>query len=363
MVRAMVVNKLGGGFSLSNVDLALPVGREVLIDVKASGLCHSDHSAMRFDIGFPAPSVLGHELAGVVASVGPDVTEFDVGDHVVGSVLRYCGRCVNCITGEVGLCLNPDTTLRAPEEPPRITRDGDAVAQGMGLGGFAERALVHENQLVRIPEQVPWPQAALLGCGVITGAGAVLNTADVLAGDTVAVIGAGGVGLNAISAAVVAGAASIIAIDIADVTLERAKRFGATHVINSTAVDAVAALRDIVPGGVRHAFDLVGIPEATQSGWDMIAKGGVLYLVGMGSPESALSINNLEAMRMRKSVHGVYYGSANPKRDIPMIAGLYLQGRFNLDDLVSREIALDEVNEGYEMLARPDVTRVVITRF
>lgn len=362
-MKAMVVNEFGGGFHLAEVQIADPIGREVLADVKASGLCHSDLSAMRFDLGIPAPSVLGHEMAGVVTAVGPEVSEFAVGDHVVGCLVQYCGKCEKCLVGEVGLCRNPEATLRGPDEEPRLSRDGESLTQGMGIGGFAEQALVHENQLVKLPNDMPWPQAALLGCGVATGAGAALNAADVQAGDSVAVIGAGGVGLNAVSGSVIAGATEIIVIDISDDKLETAKRFGATHVINSTTEDVVARVQEITGGGVDFAFDVVGLPATAQQGYDILAKGGALFLIGLGTPESELPVTLVDAITTLKSVHGVYMGSTNPKRDLAMYADLYMQDRFNLDDLVSKEISLDQVNEGYEALKDSNLTRIVITSF
>lgn len=361
-MKAMVVREYGAGFFLEEVQIAAPVGREVLVDVKASGLCHSDVSAMKYDLGFPAPSVLGHEAAGIVAAVGPDVTEFFPGDHVVGCLVQYCGKCKQCITGNVGLCLHPEATVRAEGEVSRLSSEGGALTQGMGLGGFAEQALVHENQLVKLPESMPWAQAALLGCGVATGAGAVLTAAKVPQGSSVAIIGAGGVGLNAISGAVIAGASKIIVIDITDDKLETAKKFGATDVVNSATEDAVARVIELT-GGVDYAFDFVGFAPTAQSGWDMLAKGGELYLIGLGSPTSELNLKLVDAITTRKSVHGVYMGSTNPKRDLAMYADLYLQGRFNLDDLVSKEISLSEVNEGYESLKEPGMNRVVITSF
>lgn len=361
-MKAMVVNGYGEGFHLEDVEIAQPIGREVLIQVKASGLCHSDLSAMRYNLGFPAPSVLGHEVAGEVIAVGPDVSEFAAGDHVVGCLVQYCGKCSGCLSGDLGLCEHPEATMRTPEQEPRLSRNGEPLTQGMALGGFAEQALIHENQLVKLPTEMPWAHAALLGCGVATGAGAAINAANVQAGDTVAVIGAGGVGLNVISGAVIAGATKIIAIDIADDKLEKAKKFGATHVINSSTEDVVARVHELT-GGVNFAFDVVGFPATAQTGWDVLGKGGALYLIGMGSPESALDIKIIDAIVTRKSVHGVYMGSTNPKHDLAMYADLYLQGRFNLDDLVSKEIALDQVNEGYEALKDPSLTRVVITSF
>lgn len=360
-MKASVVREFGGGFHTEDVQIDDPIGREVLVDVKASGLCHSDELVQSANIGTDVPMVLGHEVAGIVIAVGEQVRDIAVGDHVVGCLLQFCGACVKCLTGKVGLCEHPEATVR----PGRLRdADGHELSQGMGLGGFAERALIHENQLAKVPDAMPFPQAALLGCGVVTGAGAVMNTANVQAGDTVAIIGTGGVGTNAISGAVLAAAGRIIAIDVADDKLETARRFGATDTVNSRTTDAVAAVRELTNGhGVDHVFDFVGIPAVTRSGFDMLAQGGGLYLIGVLDPTNRVEVSSLELLNGRKRIEGVYMGSTNPKRDIPMIAELYLSGRYELDALVSRTVSIDEVQSGYEALADPTINRVVITTF
>ncbi|MEV0692540.1 Zn-dependent alcohol dehydrogenase [Streptomyces sp. NPDC050388] len=362
-MKALVVEAFGAPFTLADVDLADPIGREVLVEVKASGLCHSDLAAAQHDLGLPVPSVLGHEVAGVVVGLGPDVTEFAVGDHVVGCLVQYCARCDRCLSGRINQCRHPEATLRGADQPPRLSLNGKPLFQGMGLGGFAEQCLVHESQLVRLPDLMPFPQAALMGCGVATGAGAVVNTARVQAGETVVVMGCGGVGLNAISGAVTAGATTIVAVDVADEKLETARRFGATHTVNSRTTDPVEAVREITGDGADAVFDFVGMPQVTKQGWEMATKGGGLYLIGSIDPETSLTFTSIDAVVSQKRVQGVYMGSTVPKRDLPMYAELYLAGRFNLDDLVSKEISLDQVNEGYQALRDPNMTRVVITSF
>ena len=235
--------------------------------------------------------------------------------------------------------------------------------QGLGLGGFAARALIHENQLAALPKAVPFAPAALLGCGVVTGAGAVLNTAGVSAGDTVVIFGAGGVGLNAVSGARIAGASRIVVIDIQPGRLEVAKQFGATDVIDSTVDKTVEAVRDLLPGGADHVFDFVGLKSVAEEGLAMLGVGGGLYLIGVARPEVSLDLNIFNAIGGQKRVQGVNFGSTNVKRDIPMYAELYLQGRMNLDDLVSRRIALRDVNEGYAALKDGSLNRVVVTSF
>ncbi len=361
-MKALVVNALGGRFEPDDVEIAAPIGREVLVDVQASGLCHTDVLFATNNI-IPMPAVLGHEVAGIVAEVGPDVQQFKIGDHVVGSLVQSCGACARCLSGRSFQCQHPESTLRRPTDPPRISRHGVGVFQGLGLGGFAERALIHENQLAILPKEMPFAQASLLGCGVVTGAGAVLNTAQVSAGETVVIVGAGGVGLNAISGARIAGASRIVVIDIQPKRLEAAKHFGATDVVDSSKTNPVEAVRGFLPGGADHVFDFVGSKAVAEQGLAMLGVGGGLYLVGVTKPEVNLELNIFDAIGGQKHVEGVNFGSTNFKRDIPMYAALYLQGRMNLDDLVSKRISLREVNDGYAALQDGSLNRVVVTSF
>jgi S-(hydroxymethyl)glutathione dehydrogenase/alcohol dehydrogenase len=362
LMKALVVNALGRSFDLEDVDVAAPIGREVLIEVRASGLCHTDLLFATNNIA-PLPAVFGHEVCGVVAQIGPDVTQFRVGDHVVGSLIQSCGSCARCQSGLSFQCLHPEATLRRPGDAPRLSRHGAALFQGMGLGGFAERALIHENQLALVPKEMPFAQAALLGCGVVTGAGAVLNTADVRSGDAVVIFGAGGVGLNAVSGARIACASRIVVIDLQPKRLEAAKLFGATDVIDSTKADPVEAVRDLLPCGADHVFDFVGLKTVAEQGLAILGAGGGLYLVGVAKPEVSLDVNIFDAIGGQKRVQGVNFGSTNFKRDIPVLADLYLQGRLNLDDLVSKRIALRDVNDGYAALKDGTINRVVVTSF
>lgn len=361
-MKALVLNAVGQRFAVDELDISKPVGHEVLLDVKASGLCHTDLLFASHDIA-PTPSVLGHEVAGIVVATGPDVTQLQAGDHAVGSLAQACGGCARCLSGRPFQCQYPESTLRRSDAPPRLSRNGLAVFQGYGLGGFAEQALIHENQLALVPKEMPFAQAALLGCGVVTGAGAVLNTASVRAGDSVVIFGAGGVGLNAISGARLAGASRIVVIDIQEKRLEAARRFGATDVIDSSKAKPVEAVRDLLPNGADHVFDFVGLKAVAEEGLAMLAVGGGLYLVGVSKPEVDVSVNIFGAIGGQKRVVGVNYGSTNAKRDIPMYAQLYLQGRLNLDDLVSKEISLSDVNDGYSMLKGGALNRVVVTSF
>ena len=361
-MKALVVNALGGGFDVEDIRIAAPIGREVLVDVRASGLCHTDLLFATHDF-VPLPAVLGHEVSGVVAAVGPDVGQLRVGDHVVGSLAQACGACARCLAGRSFQCRRPESTLRRATDAPRLSRNGVALLQGFGLAGFAERALIHENQLAVVPKELPFAQAALLGCGVVTGAGSVLNTANVSAGDTVVIFGAGGVGLNAVSGARIAGASKIVVIDIQPKRLEEARRFGATDVVDSAQTNSVDAVRGLLPAGADHVFDFVGLKAVAEQGLEMLGAGGGLYLVGVARPDVEIGINIVNAIGGQKRVQGVNLGSTNAKRDIPMYAELYLQGRMNLDDLVSRTISLRDVNDGYESLKSGALNRVVVTSF
>jgi S-(hydroxymethyl)glutathione dehydrogenase/alcohol dehydrogenase len=364
-MKAAILNSLDGTFQIEEIEIDAPRGREVLVEVKASGLCHSDLHFAEQDFGVPLPAVLGHELAGVVLAIGPEAREFAVGDHVVGSLIQFCGHCRACISGRTYQCTHPEETLRDdPDHAHRLTRDGDGVTQVFGTGAFAERALVHENQLALVPKELPFAQASLLGCGTITGAGAAINTAAVRPGDTVAVIGIGGVGLNVISGAKLAGAARIVAIDMQPKKEELARRFGATDFIDASAGDSVEAVRMLIDGGVDHAFEVVGIKTTSEQAIKMACKGGGAYLIGVHSPMKTIDVNvTIDLLTNQVDLRGVYMGSSNIKHDIPMYAQLYLQGKLNLDDLISREINIGEINDAYKELKQGAIARSVITSF
>ena len=365
MTKASVSLGHGQGFAEHTVTLAAPIGREVRVEVRASSLCHSDLHLVETDFGVPMPAVFGHEVAGVVTAVGLDVTTINLGDHVVACLVRFCGLCLDCVSGRSYACSNPQATLRKANEPARLTfQDGSPINQAHGIGGFAAEVLVHENQLAVVNRQIPFPQASLLGCGTVTGAGAAINSARVRVGDTVAVIGTGGVGLNTISGARLAGALRIIAIDIDDKKLEVARRFGATDTVNSRNVDAVAEVQRLLGGGVQHAFEVIGLEQTQKQAIDMVRSGGGAYFVGLAKPSAQISIgSSLEMLRAHSPITGVHMGSTNLKKDIPMYADLYVQGRLNLDDLISQEIGLGDVNAAYEQLKRGEVIRSVITSF
>ncbi|MDO9368458.1 MAG: Zn-dependent alcohol dehydrogenase [Sphingopyxis sp.] len=362
-MKAAVLNSFNGTFDIEDIEIDNPLGREVLVEVKACGLCHSDLHLAEANFGTALPAVLGHEVAGVVVSVGPDVRDFIPGDHVVGSLIQSCGHCRSCRAGRSYQCERPHETLRSAEDGQRLSKDGQPVTPGMGTAGFAERALIHENQLVKVPQELPFAQASLLGCGVITGAGAVINTAGVRPGESVAVIGVGGVGLSAIAGARLAGAERIIAIDIVPEKEELARRFGATDFIASHGIDPVAAVDTLVPGGVDHAFEVIGLVPTSQQAVAMVRNGGGAYLIGLHRPGMEMALQGLDLIIRQVRVQGVYMGSSNIRHDVPMFADLYLQGRFNLDDLISEEINISQINEAYDKLKHGAIARSIITSF
>ncbi|MFV0374726.1 Zn-dependent alcohol dehydrogenase [Microbacterium sp.] len=359
-MRAAVLKAIGEPLQLTDLTVDEPTGKEVRVRVRASGLCHSDLTVSTNDLGFPLPMVMGHEVAGVIDAVGDAVDGFAVGDRIAVCSETWCGECANCRRGQTFRCSNPMAIRRSPDQPSRLTDGTERVQAFLGVGGFAEQVIVHQNNLIPIPDDLPFDRAALLGCGVATGAGAALNSADVRRGDSVAVMGCGGVGLNTIQGAAIAGAQRVIAIDLADDKLELARRFGATDVINAAEVDPVAAVSEITGGvGVTYTFEVTGTKNAAITCMDMLAVGGTTFIIGVQKPGTVFELP-FTYFFDQKAMRGVAMGSTNPKVDLPRYADLYLQGRFNLDDLVGRTISLDDVNDAYADLQRGSVARSVI---
>lgn len=362
-MKAALINEIGGRFEIEDVQIADPLGHEILVEIRASGLCHSDLSTAKWGFGIPVPMLAGHEPAGVVVAVGPDVRSLKVGDHVVASTIGACGTCPACYAGRPWVCSATASMARSEELAPRVMRDGQSVVQVGAVGAFAEQMLVHENYAVQIPEEIPFDRACLLGCGVATGVGAVLNSAQVRAGDTVAVIGCGGVGLNAVQGARLAGARRIIAIDLVPHKLELARVFGATDTISGRSDDVAGQVRELTGGlGVDHAFEVIGLSATLRQAVDLVRTGGTAYAVGMPKPGSTLEVDiTADLFFAQKNVRGVYMGSTNLKKDIPFYADLYLQGRLNLDDLVSQSLSLHDINAGFEAMEGGTIARSVIT--
>lgn len=357
---AAILHSSPGVLSIEEVRVDDPGPREVLVGIKAAGLCHSDLHHLVRETGIPTPTVLGHEVAGVVEAIGAAVTYVTPGDHVVGFPSPYCGKCEWCLSGRPTLCPQP-TTQRGPGEAPRLRlADGQPCSQHGGLGAFAERMLVHEDTLVRIGKTVPLESAALVGCGVATGVGAVIRTAKVPVGATVAVVGCGGIGLSCVQGANIAGASRIIGIDVSDGKLELARSLGATDVINSAGGDALMQLEALLPGdgGVDYSFEAVGIKETFELAFALLRPGGTATMVGVGAGTFEIPARPLQLGE--RKVQGSLMGSLRFRQDIPMLLALYESGRLRLDEMVSNRVSLDEINSGYAAITRGNVARSVI---
>lgn len=332
--------------------------REVLVQTAAAGVCHSDLHYIQGKYRTRTPTVVGHEASGVVLEVGSDVTYVKPGDHVVTCLSVFCGVCEYCTSGQLVLC-SKRATRRGRGKPQRLKRGGEDLSQFLDVSAFAERMLVHENAVAKIGKDIPLDRAALLGCAVTTGLGAVLRTAQVRAGSTVAVIGAGGVGLNVIQGAALAGAAKVIVVDRLDDKLEMAKGFGATHVVNASEGDAVQAVKDITGDGVDYAFEAIGLKPTTEQAFAMLRPGGTAVVVGMIPLGISIEIPGVDFMYEKKLV-GSLMGSNQFRTDMPRYAELYTQGRLKLDELVSARVPLEQVNEAFAEMERGSVARSVI---
>jgi S-(hydroxymethyl)glutathione dehydrogenase / alcohol dehydrogenase len=302
---------------------------------------------------------MGHESAGVVEAVGSDVTYVKPGDHVITCLSVFCGDCDFCLAGRPDLCQSL-VVRRSAEERPRLSEGGVPVAQFAQLGSFAEQLLVHEHAVVKIANEMPLDRAALIGCGVVTGLGAVFNTARVPAGATVAVIGCGGIGLNCVQGARLAGASRIIAVDRLDSKLDLATEFGATHVVNASSDDAVAEVIELSGGGVEYAFEAIGLAATAQQAWKMLIRGGTATVIGMIPVGDVVQLPGHEFLSAKR-IQGSTMGSNRFRVDMPRYVELYLQGRLKLDELVSARIRLDDINEGFKTLQGGEVARSVVT--
>ena len=359
-MRAAVLVDDSDQLQMADVEHDDPIGREVLMRSVAAGLCHSDYHYLDGTLNRPRPVILGHEGAGVVEAIGPDVRDISVGDHVVTCLVMGCGECIRCAAGEPTACLQPQVTKRPSGSRPRLTLDGVSVGQMANVGSLADHILLDERAVTAVNNDIPLELACILGCAVVTGLGAVFNTAKVQPGESVAVIGCGGVGLNVIQGARLAGATRIIAIDANAGKLDRARHLGATHTIDASAVDAVAAMRDITGPGADHVFEVVGRPALVRQAFEMAAPGRAAYLVGIQSDDAELSLP-VTGFRRGKRMVGVFMGDTNPRVDIPRYADLWRSGQLDLSGLISHTLPLDEVNHGFAMMMSGESARTVIT--
>jgi len=358
-MKAAVMRANKTPLSIEDVAIAKPGPREVLVHTRACGVCHRDLHVLEGSIPVPAPCVLGHEPAGVVEAVGKDVTYLAPGDHVIACLSVFCGTCNHCLTGRTNLC-GGMATMRKPGEPPRLSRDGQVIHQFAHLSGFAEQMLLHENALVKIRDDMPLEQAALIGCGVTTGVGAALNTAKLAPGSSVAVIGCGGVGLSALQGARIAGAGRIIAVDMVPWKLELARKLGASDAVNASDGDPVAAVKELTQGGVETAFECIGTVPTCQQAVAMLCRGGTAVMVGVVPIGVAVGIPLFDVVLSGKRILGSMMGDNRFRIDMPRYCDFYLDGRLRLDEMISARIRLDDVNDSFEKMKAGAVARSVI---
>lgn len=371
-IRAAVLETMGAPapyavsrpLRIQEVDLEPPGPSEVLVRIAAAGLCHSDLSVINGDRPRPLPMVLGHEAAGIVEEVGPGVDDLVKGDHVVLVFVPACGHCLPCMEGRPALCepgaaANGAGTLLSGAR--RLRRDGVAIHHHVGVSAFAEYATVSRRSLVKIDPELPLEEAALFGCAVLTGAGAVINTGGVRPGQTVAVVGLGGVGLCALLAAVASGAREIVAIDILPEKLAFARQLGATLTFDAREQRVAEAVREATRGGVDFAFELAGSAAALELAWAITRRGGTTITAGLPHPSARLPVPIVQLVAEERALKGSYIGTAVPARDVPRLIDLYRKGRLPVDRLMSGRMALDDINEGFDRLARGAAIRQIVT--
>jgi S-(hydroxymethyl)glutathione dehydrogenase / alcohol dehydrogenase len=360
MVKAAVLYNFGEPLKVESLDLRAPTADEVVVKLGASGVCHSDLSVQQAKLPFPPPVVLGHEGAGTVEEVGKDVRHLKPGDHVVLSWVENCGRCHFCIAGHAHLCDAMMASMMSGGELV-FQKDGVQIARMAGVASFAERTVVRGNAAIKIPDDIPFDRACLVGCGVMTGVGAAVNTAKVQPGDTVAVFGCGGVGLNVIQGAVLCGASRVIAVDLSPAKLELAKTFGATDVVNGKDGNAPDQIRSLTGGlGVDFAFEVIGVPAVITEAYFSLKRGGKVIVVGVPPMGEMVQIPGQMIALEEKSIVGSLYGSANMKRDMPRLIELYQGKKLKLDELVSKRIKLEDVNAAFADMEKGAVARSVI---
>lgn len=357
-MKAAVLHAPNQPLTIEDIQIAKPGRREVLIRTAATGLCHSDLHIIEGKYPGPMPAVLGHECAGVVEAVGDDVSYVQPGDHVITCLSVFCGHCEFCLSGHMSICGTP--SIRFPPGPSkRLSWRGQPLNQILNLSGFAEQMLVHEHALVKVSREMPLDRAALIGCAVITGYGAVVHTAKIEPGSTVAVLGCGGIGLSAINAAQIAGAARVIAIDMDAGKLELARAFGATDTVDASQGDVVARVIEMTGGGVPYSFECIGLKSTAEQSFGMLRAGGAATLIGMLPYGTKIEVHGLDFLRERR-IQGSLMGSNRFRTDMPRLIDFYQQGRLHLDRLISGRLRLEQINEGFAALKTGGVARSVI---
>jgi S-(hydroxymethyl)glutathione dehydrogenase / alcohol dehydrogenase len=356
-MRAAILPALNTPLEVADdITLDEPGPREVKVRIAASGICHSDLSAQNGTLPMPLPCIPGHEGAGEVIAVGELVEQVSLGDHVIIAWLPPCGKCKRCLEGQPHLCL---THLLGFIMDPKFRRGEARIPGFAGTGTFAEEMVVPEYAAIPIPDDVPLDIASLIGCGVMTGVGAAINTAKVVPGSNVVVFGCGGVGISAIQGARIAGAAEIVAVDLLSPKLDLARRFGATH---ATLPEGLDSLRAEITGGegFDYAFEVIGTPGTIRAAWDATRRGGTTVVVGAGSATAMVEFSAYELFFMERRLLGSLYGSANVKTDFGRLLRLWREGKLDLEGLITQRIDLSEVNEAFEALKRGEVLRTVI---
>jgi S-(hydroxymethyl)glutathione dehydrogenase / alcohol dehydrogenase len=359
-MRAAVLRQVSADLTIEDVAIGNPDHHEVLVEVAATGLCHTDLHFMRGHLPTPTPTVLGHETAGIVRAVGAGVSYLKPGDHVIGCLSAFCGCCEHCLSGRPSICEGQDSLQRRPDLAPRLSQDAVPVNQFMHLSGFAEFALVHEHALAKVDPAMPLDRAALIGCGMMTGFGAVTRTSGLLPGQSVAVIGCGAVGLSAVQTARLAGALDVIALDLDDQRLEMAALLGATETINPGRADVVDAVRRLTDGkGVHAAFEAVGHPKLVEQAFLMTRKGGKTVMIGLMGLEDRVNLPFGHFIAERQ-VMGCDMGSNQFRTDMPRLARLYMDGRLKLDELLTARLPLARINDGFAAMERGEGIRSII---
>lgn len=371
-IKAAVLNAMGASrpyaqsrpLSIEEIELDPPGYGEVLVKIAAAGLCHSDLSVINGDRPRPVPMALGHEAAGVVEEVSAGVTDLKKGDHVVMVFVPSCGQCLPCAEGRPALCepgavANGAGTLLSGER--RLHRGGQAINHHLGVSAFAEYATVSRRSLIKIDPELPLQEAALFGCAVLTGVGAVVNTARVTPGASVAVIGLGGVGLASLLGAVMAGASRIVAIDLSDEKLKLAKELGATDCFNAANADCASAVREVTAGGVHYAFEMAGSVKAMDLAYKITRRGGTTVTAGLPPPTAMLSLPQVSLVAEERTIKGSYIGTCVPVRDVPNYIALYRLGRLPVDRLMSGALRLEDINLGFDRLHEGKAVRQIVT--
>ena len=350
--------------SIETVELEPPGAGEVLVRVKAAGLCHSDLSVINGDRVRPVPMVLGHEAAGVVEALGAGVDDLKAGDHVVMVFVPSCGHCLPCSEGRPALCepafaANSAGTLLSGAR--RLKHNGAALNHLLGVAAFADHVTVSRRSLVKVDKSLPFEHAALFGCAVLTGVGAVVNTAALKSGQTAAIVGLGGVGLAGLLGAVAAGASKVVAIDVNPDKLAFAKELGATHTVNGRDADAVEQTRAATGGGADFAFDFAGSVQALETAYRITRRGGTTVSAGLPNPKHNFPLPALNLVAEERTLKGSYIGTCVPLRDIPRYVALFQQGKLPVDKLLTGRLKLEEINQGFDRLHKGEAIRQVVT--